>query len=68
MTAIMMPTNSTWNSSTQPCHATGRSCRKSTLQKVTKRIRNMNSGRMVAKNGSIAVAASSSWGVKANTR
>ena len=31
-------------------------------------MKNMNNGRMVAKNGPIAVAASSNWGVKANTR
>ena len=57
-----------WNSATQKCHITGRMRWKSTLQNVTKRMRNMNSGRIVLKNGPITWAGPSRKGTKANTR
>ena len=62
------PMNISWNTLTQRCHVTGRSLWKSTLQNVTKRIKNINIGRMASKIGSKNIAASSSCGVKAKMR
>lgn len=59
----MTAMNSNWNRHTHPIHLTGMSLRKSTLQKVTKRIRNMKKGKMVLKMGRKKAAADAKAGV-----
>ena len=65
---VIIATKKIWNKATQRCQPTGRKARKSTLQKVTKRMKNMKSGRMVSKNGSIVSPTLSNAGMKANNR
>ena len=65
---ISTPMKISWNTLTQKCHATGRSLWKSTLQNVTKRMKNMNIGSMASKIGSKNLAAASNCGVNAKMR
>ena len=63
---IMM--NNTWNKPVQKCHATGRILWKSTLQKVTNKMKNMNRGTMWSNTGPATRAMPSSIGTLAKTR
>ena len=63
MAPTMMATNNIWNSATHQCHGTGLRRRKSTLQNVTKRMQNMNSGSMASNTGAKNRAAEASCGV-----
>ena len=68
MMAIATPMNTIWDNASHKCHATGRMRWKSTLQNVTKRMKNINKGTILSKNGAKKVAAPSSAGVKAKSR
>ena len=66
--AVISTTVSNWNALTQRCHGTMRSFLKSTLQKVTKSTRNMNTGSMASRTGAKKAEAALREGVKANVR
>lgn len=61
-------TINTWESAIQRCQPTGISLRKSTLQKVTYKTRNINNERAASRTGAKTVAALSKAGIKAKTR
>ena len=61
-------TINTWESAIQRCQPTGISLRKSTLQKVTYKTRNINNGRAASRIGAKKFAAPSKAGIKAKTR
>ena len=58
----VIATNNIWNNPTHQCQRTGRNLWKSTLQKVTKSTRNMNTGKPVLHIGARRTAASSNAG------
>ena len=66
--SVSSATNTTWTTPTHNIHLAGISRRKSTLQKVTKSIRNMNRGRMRSQMGPHTRAAPSRAGTRAKTR
>ena len=67
ITTMMSKTKTTWKTPTQKCHFTDIRRLKSTLQKVTNRMRNMKRGRIASMIGAKKVAAPSNGGMKANT-
>ena len=68
MNAIVATMNAICVAPAQKCHFTGRIRWKSTLQKVTKRMLNMNSGRILSHTGPAHAPNESNAGVLAKNR